>query len=107
MIHQISQLLARLEIRDAFRWNLYPGPGLRVTSNPWLPLARAKAAEPADLYLLSLVKAVDYAVEDGLDNRLGVLPGHLDYFRYFLDQLSLRHRPFFRVDSGFRSIFSV
>lgn len=91
VIYQIAQFLAGLEVRNSFRRHFDARTSLWIPSNARLPLARSEAAKPADLDLIAFVEAVDNTFEDRLYDDFRVLTSHLDHFRHFVDQLSLRH----------------
>jgi hypothetical protein len=74
-----------------FGRNVYPCPGLRIPADTRLPLSRPEASESSDLNFVSSTQRTNDAIEDGLDNYFGILPGHLDHTRYLFDQLRLRH----------------
>src|ERR1043166_3079459 len=102
VIDQVFQFLARLEIRDALGGNFYAGSRLRIASHARLPLAGAEAAETADLDFIPATQSADDAVEDRLDNYLGILARHLHNSGDFLDQFRLGHVigfPLFLVNS--------
>ena len=52
-VHQILQLFARLEVGDTLGGNLNSRACLGIAADACLPLARAKAAESADLDLVA------------------------------------------------------
>src|SRR5260370_21447453 len=91
VIDQILQLLAGLEIGNAFGGNFHPRAGFGVAADSRLPLARPEAAESADFNLVATPQGFHYAVEDRLDNNLRILSRHLDDARDFLDQLGFGH----------------
>src|SRR5438477_6799195 len=92
IINHVLQFLARLEIRDLFGGDFHPRAGFRIAANPGLPLARAEAPESADLDLLAGSQRANDAVENGLHDDLGFLPGHLHDPGDFFNQIGLRHR---------------
>src|SRR5579871_3768617 len=97
IVHQILQLLARLEIGDALGRHLYARTGLGIATHSRLPLARAEAAESTNLDLIPRSQRAHDAVEDSFYNYLGILTGHLHHPRDLLDQFGLRHVCFFSL----------
>src|ERR1017187_2982728 len=92
VVHHVLELLARLEIGNFLGGDFDPRPGLRVTPDPGLSLARAEAAEPADLDLVSRPQRAHDTVENSLHDDFGFLPGHLHYAGDFFNQIGLGHR---------------
>src|SRR5579864_128129 len=90
-VQQLAQLLARLEVGDAFRRHLHLVAGLRVAPGARAAVADAEAAEASELDLLAILERVDDAVEHRVDDDLGVLLGQLRRPSHFLDQLGLGH----------------
>src|SRR5678815_5330842 len=70
VVHHILQFLARLEIRNLFGGHFDARSGLGIAPDAGLPLARAEAAEAADLDLVAAAQGFHDAVEDGLDDDL-------------------------------------
>src|SRR6202035_1144746 len=95
--------LAGLEKWNALGGHIDARPGLRFASDARLPLSRAETAESANLDLVASAQGANHAVEDRLDDYLGVLPCHLDDSRDFFDQFGFGHvigHPLFRVNSS-------
>ena len=91
VIHQISQLLARLKEGNPLGRNFHAGSCLRVSAHPWLTLSCAKAAKAPYLYLVALVKTIYDTVENRLNDLFGVLASHFYNFGNFFDQLGFGH----------------
>ena len=53
-VHSVSQLLARLEMRHVFPWDMHRLAGLRVAAHARRPVVQAEAAEAGDLHLGTL-----------------------------------------------------
>src|SRR6185369_6084071 len=100
------QFFAGLKIRDLFGGNLHPGSGLRIAANPGLPLACAKAAEPADLNLVPSPQRAHDTVENCLHNDFGFFPGHFYYAGDFFNQIGLSHRILLKVSIGYETAVS-
>src|SRR5688572_2184175 len=90
-VDEILQLLARLEVRHLLRRHIDLVAGLRVAALPRLALPQAETAEPSQLDLLAAVQRVDDALEDGIDDDLGVLLREVRDARDLLDELRLGH----------------
>jgi len=74
-VHEIFQFLAGLKEGDFLRRHFHLGPGLGIPADPPPPLARAKTAEAANFDLVALLEGFNNALENRLDDRLGLLPG--------------------------------
>ena len=90
-VDQVLQFLARLEVRDALGRHVHLVAGLRVAALAGLALAKAEAAESAQLDLLAALEGIDDALEHGVDDDLGVLLREVRDARDFFDQFRLRH----------------
>src|SRR6266853_4422579 len=70
-IDVILQLLTGLEERDALGRHFYLSPSFRIASRAAAALARAKAAEAANLDAVSALQRANDAFENSFDNGLG------------------------------------
>src|SRR5690242_11412138 len=91
VIHHILKFFAGFEVGNLLGWDVDTGSGLRISSYAGLPLARAEAAEAADLDFVAAAQGLHDAVEDGLDDDLRLFAGHFDYARDLLNQIRLGH----------------
>src|ERR1700743_1247705 len=71
-IHQVPQLLARLEERNPLGRHRNRGPCLRISSGTRIALPRAEAPKPADLHLIVGFQCADDGLEQRIDNDLTV-----------------------------------
>src|ERR1700687_3241902 len=81
VIHHVLKFFAGLEVGNLFGGHLDTRSGLGVASNARLPLARTETAKPTDFNLVTATQGFNDAVEDGLDDDLGLLAGHFHYAR--------------------------
>src|SRR5579872_5440762 len=91
VIYHVLKFFAGLKVGDLLGWNVDTGSGLRIPPDAGLPLARTEAAETADLDLVASAQGLYDAVEDGLDDDLGLFAGHLHYARDLLNQIRFGH----------------
>src|SRR5690348_4307295 len=91
VVHHVLQFFAGLEIRNLLGRHLDARSSLRVAPDTGLPLARSETAEAADLDLVAAAQGFHDAVEDGLDDDLGLLAGHFYYARDLFNQIRLGH----------------
>src|SRR6202000_1356310 len=71
-IHQVTQLLARLEERHPLGRNRNRGSGLRISSGPRVALSCAEAPKAADLHLIVGFQGTNNGFEQRIDNDLTV-----------------------------------
>src|SRR4029453_56288 len=87
-----AELLATLEERDALREHGDERPGLRVAPLACLALLHDEAAEAADLDPLATDQRLGQAVEDLVDDQLGIAPGEpREELHHLVDEIALRH----------------
>src|SRR5690606_23240683 len=89
---EILQFLARLEVRHLLLRNLYLVAGLRIAAAARLPSPQTKTAEAAQFDLLAAVQREDDALEDGVDDDLGVLLRKVRGPRDFFDEFGFGHQ---------------
>src|SRR5579859_273631 len=91
-VDEILELFAGLKERNLFWRDFDFRARLGIATDAAAALARAEAAEPADLDFVALLERFDDAVEDGFDDGLGV--GALELRDAFdlLDEVGLRQR---------------
>src|SRR5579863_5688403 len=90
-VDYVFKFFAWLEVRNLLRRHLDPGSGLRVAPYARLSLASAEAAETTDLDLVSTAQGFNDAVEDGLNNDLRFLAGHLYHAGDLFNQIRFGH----------------
>src|SRR5205085_11457675 len=71
-VHQVFQFLAGLEKGDFLRWDLDLVACLGIAADARLTLARAEAAEAANLDFVAAMQRAHNAAEDSFDNHLAV-----------------------------------
>src|SRR5688500_5489748 len=91
LVDQVLQFLAGLEVRDLLRRDADLVAGLGVAALARLATAKPEAAEAAELDLLAAVQRIDDALEDRIDDDLGVLLREVRDFRDFLDEFRFGH----------------
>src|SRR5579871_1366155 len=91
VIHDVLKFFAGLEIGNLFGGHFHARPGLGITADARLPLPCAKASESADLDFVASPQRLHDTVEDGLDDDLGFLAGHLDHSRDLFNKIRLGH----------------
>jgi hypothetical protein len=91
LVDEFLEFLAGLEVRHLLRRDVHLVARLRVAPLARLAAAQPEAPEPAQLDLLAAVQRVDDALEDRVDDDLGVLLGEVRDARHFLDEFRLRH----------------
>jgi len=90
-IYQVAQLLAGLEVRNTFRWDLHFGPGLGVASDTGFALPDPEASEPTNFNLVARLECSDYGIEDCIHNHFAVAPCQVAKLRDFFNQFCLCH----------------
>src|SRR5262249_23168971 len=90
-VDQLLELLAWLEVRDLLRRHVHLVAGLGVAPLARLATPQPEAAEPAQLDLLAAMQRVDDALEDRVDDDLGVLLGEVRNPGTLFDELRFRH----------------
>src|SRR5580704_12088995 len=76
-VHQVTQLLARLEEGNPLRRYGNCRSGLRVSSRARVPLPRAEAPKAADLHLIVGFQCADDGLEQRIDDDLTVSAGEI------------------------------
>src|SRR4051794_14236949 len=71
-VDQLLELLARLEVRHLLRRNVHLVAGLGIAPLPRFTPPEPETAEPPQLDLLAAMQRVDDALEDRVDDDLGV-----------------------------------
>src|ERR1700736_2255574 len=92
VVHKILQFLTRLEEGNLLGRHIHFGPRLGITADAPAPLPGAKASKSADLDLVALLQGLNDALENGLHNRLGLLPRKFRNTQHLFDQVGLRQR---------------
>jgi len=96
VVERVLQNLAGLEGEDASGRDGDAVSRLRVTPHPLLLRSNHEVAEPADLQLFAVAQRVLHRLEDLLYDVSGFLFGeHAELLVDVLDDVRLRHRPFF------------
>src|SRR5215472_6844217 len=90
VIDKVFQFFAGLKIGNFLGRHIDFFSGLRIAPHPSAALARAEAAEPANLDFFALLQRRDDAVEYGLDNRFRLSARELGHVQNFLDEIGLR-----------------
>jgi len=72
-VGQGSQLSARSEVRHALGRNIHLSLGQGISTSPRSPGARGKGPKPADFYPVALAQRTNHAIEDYLDQTVGLL----------------------------------
>src|ERR1700751_966580 len=93
VVHQVLQLLARLEKRNFLGGNFHAVSGLRIASYARFALARAEAPEAADLNLVPHPQRAHDAVKDRLYNHFAVFPCEFRQTRDLINQIRFCHTP--------------
>src|SRR5208282_182390 len=65
-VHQVFEFFTGLEIRDALGRHVHSRAGFRIAPHARLSLARAEAAEPADLDFIAGAQSPHHTVENRL-----------------------------------------
>src|SRR5262245_59252690 len=99
-VDELFELLARLEVRDLLRRDVDLVARLRVAALPRLTLAQPEAAEAAQLDLLTPMQRIDDALEDRVDDDLGVLLRQVGDTGDLLHELRLGHAAARRCRKG-------
>src|SRR5512145_416884 len=86
-VDEFSQSLAYLEEGHALLRDIHARPGLRVAPLPRIPVTDPEASEASKLDLVPLRQRIGDVVEDGVDDRLGLLLGQARDLRNFVDQV--------------------
>src|SRR6266849_1602669 len=89
-IHKIYQLFAGLEEGNFLGRHFDLLAGFRIAADASAALARAEAAEPADLDLLALLEGTNDAIENRFDDGLRLLAGKLCDTQNLFDKVGLR-----------------
>src|SRR5579862_1713171 len=76
-VDQFFELFAGLEVRHLLRRHVHLVARLRVPALAGFPLAQPKAAEAPQLDLLTAMQRINDALEDRLDDDLGVFLGEV------------------------------
>src|SRR5215472_4205076 len=100
MVDYVFQLLAGLEIRNLFRWNLYASAGFGITADARLALAGSKTAKAADFDLVAGAQRAHYTVKNRFHDNLAVLASQLRQARDFFDEIGFGHSPLFHPKWG-------
>src|SRR5713226_2138401 len=90
VIHEVFQFFAGLEEGNFLGRHFYFRAGFRVAADSAATFPRAKAAESADLDLLTLLQRSNDAIENCFDDGLRLLTGEFRDAQNFLDQVGLR-----------------
>src|ERR1035437_3228935 len=90
-VHQVAQLLGRLEVGHLLRRNLDALAALGVASNARIALADAERPKAANLNLVAALERADHRVEDRLDNHLAVAPRQVARAGHLFHQVCLCH----------------
>ena len=92
LIYQVLQLFAWLKKRDLLSGDIHTITRLGIAPYARVTLAGTKAAEAADLDLISGSEGVYDAVEDSFHDHFTIATGDVGYSGNFLDEVSLRHK---------------
>src|SRR5262249_15120292 len=90
-VDEVLQFLAGFEVRDFLGRDVHLVTGLRIASLPRLAPPQPEAAEPAQADLLPAMQRVHDALEDGVNDDLGVLLREVGHARHFLDEFGFGH----------------
>src|ERR1700675_1057949 len=91
-VHKILELFAGLEEGNLLWRDFDFFTRFRIAANTAAALARAEAAEAANLDLVAVLQGLDDAVENGFDDGLGLLAGELGNAQDLFDEVGLRQR---------------
>src|SRR5579864_806580 len=91
VVHYVLKFFAGFEVRNLFGGHFHARSGFRIAADARLPLPGAKAAESADLDLVTAAQGLYDTVEDGFDDDLGLFAGHFHYARDLFNQIRLGH----------------
>src|SRR5215472_1789842 len=91
VVYHVLKFFAGFEVGNLLSGHFDAGASFWIASNSRLALARAEAAKSADLNLVAATEGLHDAVEDGLDDDLGLLAGHLHHARDLFNQIRLGH----------------
>ena len=86
-VYEVLQLFARLEEGDFLCRHFHLFTGFRIPPHSAAPLARAEAAETANLNLLPFLQRPDDAVENSFDDAFGFLTREFGYAQNEIDSL--------------------
>src|SRR5712692_1593141 len=89
-IDKVFELFAGLEKGNFLGRHFHFRTGFRIAAHSSAPLARAEAAESADLDLLALLQGTDDAIENRFDDGFRLLAGKLRYTQNLFDEVGLR-----------------
>src|ERR1035438_4082519 len=90
-VHQVAQLLGRLEVGHLLRRNLDALAALGVASNARIALANTERPKAANLNLVAALERADHRVEDRLDNDFAVAPRQVARAGHLFHQVCLCH----------------
>src|SRR5216684_2293379 len=89
-LDNVFELFAGLEKGNFLGRHFHFRTGFRIAAHSSAPLARAEAAESADLDLLALLQGTDDAIENRFDDGFRLLAGKLRYTQNLFDEVGLR-----------------
>src|SRR5579859_733724 len=89
-VYKILEFLARLEKGNLLWRDFDLFAGLGIAAGAATAFARAEAAEAANLDLVAFLERFDDAVENSLDDRLGLLARELGDAQNLFDEVGLR-----------------
>src|SRR5689334_2710787 len=89
-VDKILKFLAGLEEGNFLRRNFDLFAGLGITAGAAAAFPGAEAAEAANLDLVAFLEGFDDAVENGLDDRLGLLAREFGDAQNLFDEVGLR-----------------
>src|SRR5580693_5569715 len=91
-VHKILEFFAGLE-EGNFLWRYFDFfTRFGIAAHAAAALARAEAAEAADFDFVAILQGLDDAVEDRLDDSLGLFAGELRNAQNLFDEVGLRQR---------------
>jgi hypothetical protein len=90
-IHEIAEILARLEVGNALGRHRDGGSGLRITSRTRLALARAEAAKSTNFDLVAGFHGPNNRVEECVDDDLAITAGKVTEGYDVVDEFGFGH----------------
>src|SRR5580693_9831764 len=91
-VHKILEFFAGLEEGNFLWWDFDFFTCFGIAAHAAAALARAEAAEAADFDFVAILQGHDNAVEDRLDDGLGLFARELRNAQNFFDEVGLRQR---------------
>jgi hypothetical protein len=97
----IAKILGWLEENNSLGWNVDTRSRRRVSANPGIPFARAKAPKSSNLYLVICLQAGNHGFEHSVHDDFTVAPGEITEQKEFLDKIKSGHHCSDAISMGY------